>query len=74
MYEYFLIQTDNAVEMNRKVEEMGAQGWEPYMGLVVGWHDYGWRCLFQWMCRNKPDRLPDEPSWLRIPVAAGENL
>jgi hypothetical protein len=65
MYEYFLIQANGAEEMNQKVNEMLAQGWEPYMGLTVGWREYAWRCLFQWMSRIA---LPPAP--LRLPPFA----
>jgi len=74
MYEYFLIQAESAVEMTRRVNEMLAQGWEPYMGLTVGWREYQWRSLFQWMLRGETDRPAYEPAWLRTSVAAGENL
>jgi hypothetical protein len=60
MYEYFLIQADSAEGMNRKVKEMLAQGWEPYMGLTVGMHEYGWLCLFQWMSRIAPPPAPPQ--------------
>jgi len=58
MYEYFLIQVDNAEEMNQKVNYLLAQGWEPYMGLVIAPRESELRCLFQWMIRGETDRRP----------------
>jgi hypothetical protein len=65
MYEYFLIQAESAVEMNYKVNEMLAQGWEPYMGLVIASRESELRCLFQWMSRIAPPPAP-----LRLPPFA----
>jgi hypothetical protein len=61
MYEYFLIHANSAEEMNQKVNEMGAQGWELFLGLTVGWREYQWRSLFQWMCRIAPHPVPLRP-------------